>query len=215
MRLTARLRRIDLILVQAVIAAALSFSHIHDIADAAGQHGWKAWAYPISVDLLMVMAWRKKQIPGAPQFGPWCWFLLSLAASVGANIGTSGILDEEALPTWLRVIVAGWPVVAFLGGSMLVHSRKAPVERPQEAAEEPAEETAEEEVPEPAKAPQVPRLVTYREAADIVGVAPETVRGAANGPRPRLIKYPNPHNPGRICVDLNEVRQIDWRPVAP
>ncbi|MET8481847.1 DUF2637 domain-containing protein, partial [Streptomyces clavifer] len=29
-------------------------AHLHDLAAAAGQDGWKAWAYPVSVDLLLV-----------------------------------------------------------------------------------------------------------------------------------------------------------------
>ncbi|MET9865690.1 DUF2637 domain-containing protein, partial [Streptomyces sp. NPDC006386] len=41
--------RPDAVLVQAVIAGALSFAHLHDLAAAAGQDGWKAWAYPVSV----------------------------------------------------------------------------------------------------------------------------------------------------------------------
>jgi hypothetical protein len=207
----------DPLLIQAVIAAALSFAHIHDIADAAGQHGWKAWAYPISVDLLLVMAWKqiREAAEGESKRAPWVWFLLSMAASIGANVGTAGVLDLEHPPTILRVLVAGWPVLAFFGGSLLVHSRKPHTEGPQEGAGEPAGERVEEEVAEPAKARQAPRLVTYAEAADIVGVAPETVRGAANGPRARLAKYPNPTNPRRICVDLNEVRKVDWRPLAP
>jgi hypothetical protein len=55
----AQLAHVDAVLIQAVIAAALSFAHLHDIASAAGQDGWKAWAYPISVDLLLVAAWRR------------------------------------------------------------------------------------------------------------------------------------------------------------
>ncbi|WP_229899717.1 DUF2637 domain-containing protein, partial [Streptomyces capoamus] len=55
----ARLARVDAVLVQALIAAALSFAHLHDVASAAGQTGWKAWAYPVSVDLLLVAAWRR------------------------------------------------------------------------------------------------------------------------------------------------------------
>ncbi|NUV38161.1 DUF2637 domain-containing protein, partial [Streptomyces sp. KAI-27] len=55
----AHLARVDAVLVQAVIAAALSFAHLHDVASAAGQDGWKAWAYPVSVDLLLVAAWRR------------------------------------------------------------------------------------------------------------------------------------------------------------
>jgi hypothetical protein len=52
----AHLARVDAVIVQAVIAGALSFSHLHDLAAAAGQSGWKAWAYPVSVDLLLVAA---------------------------------------------------------------------------------------------------------------------------------------------------------------
>ncbi|EFL01117.1 SpdA2 protein [Streptomyces sp. SPB78] len=60
--------RVDAVLVQAVIAGALSFAHIHDVADAAGQDGWKAWAYPISVDLLLVAAWRRLRISRGDRF---------------------------------------------------------------------------------------------------------------------------------------------------
>lgn len=209
----AHLRRLDPILIQAVIAAALSFAHIHDIAEAAGQTGWKAWAYPVSVDLLMVMAWKQiRTKDGAPKRASWFWFLLSLGASLGANIGTSGVLNLEALPTWLRVLVAGWPAVAFLGGSLLVHSRKAHTEEPQTAAEEPAGETVEEEVEEPAEEPQKPNLVTYAEAALVAGVAPETIRGRANGPKAGLVKYETNQGPR---VDLDEVRKVyNLRPVG-
>src|ERR1700722_12175339 len=54
------LRRItDGVLFQAVLTGSLSFSHIHDLAAAHGQAGWKAWLYPLSVDLLTVAAYRK------------------------------------------------------------------------------------------------------------------------------------------------------------
>ncbi len=54
------LRRIsDGVLFQAVLTGSLSFSHIHDLAAAHGQGGWKAWLYPLSVDLLTVAAYRK------------------------------------------------------------------------------------------------------------------------------------------------------------
>ena len=73
--------RLDAVLVQAVIAGALSFAHLHDMAEAAGQHGWKAWAYPICVDLLFVAAWRRLRTlrandqrpvpPGPGSSSPW------------------------------------------------------------------------------------------------------------------------------------------------
>ncbi|WAZ23026.1 DUF2637 domain-containing protein [Streptomyces cinnabarinus] len=121
--------RIDAVLVQALIAAALSFAHLHDLASAAGQHGWKAWAYPVSVDLLLVAAWQRLRSGGARAAG-WCWFLVALTASLGANVATAGLLDLDAVPAWLRILVAGWPAVAFLGGTLLAHGPATPQEKP-------------------------------------------------------------------------------------
>ncbi|MFG2311302.1 DUF2637 domain-containing protein [Streptomyces sp. NPDC048566] len=117
--------RVDAVIIQAVIAGALSFSHLHDLAEAAGQGGWKAWAYPVSVDLLLVAAWRRmrdQQRAGLPAAGPRLWFLVALAASLGANIATAGLLDLAHVPALLRVVVAGWPAVAFFGGTLLAHT---------------------------------------------------------------------------------------------
>ncbi|MFD8021486.1 DUF2637 domain-containing protein [Streptomyces lavendulae] len=121
--------RPDAVLVQAVIAGALSFAHLHDLAAAAGQDGWKAWAYPISVDLLLVAAWhrlRRLRDAGEPTRSAWTWFAVALAASLGANVATAGLLDLDAVPAWLRILVAGWPALAFLGGTLLAHSPAEP-----------------------------------------------------------------------------------------
>ncbi len=146
----AQLARIDAVLVQAVIAAALSFAHLHDIANAAGQHGWKAWAYPVSVDLLLVAAWRRLR-SGTTKGAAWCWFVISLTASLGANVATAGLLDMHAVPAWLRILVAGWPAVAFLGGTLLAHTREtAPGDTPPE--QEPVGVELAESEPEPVPA---------------------------------------------------------------
>lgn len=129
--------RIDAVLVQAVIAASLSFAHLHDIASAAGQSGWKSWAYPVSVDLLLVAAWRRLRSGGTKAAG-WCWFLVALTASLGANISTAGLLNLSAVPAWLRILVAGWPAVAFLGGTLLAHSATEPAAEPESSAAEPS-----------------------------------------------------------------------------
>ncbi|MBW5483742.1 DUF2637 domain-containing protein [Streptomyces bambusae] len=116
--------RPDAVLVQAVMAGALSFAHLHDLAAAAGQDGWKAWAYPISVDLLLVAAWHRLRLlrnAGQPTRSAWTWFAVALAASLGANVATAGLLDLNDVPAWLRILVAGWPALAFLGGTLLVH----------------------------------------------------------------------------------------------
>ncbi|PAK27383.1 SpdA protein [Streptomyces sp. alain-838] len=113
--------RIDAVLVQAVIAGALSFAHLHDLAAAAGQTGWKAWAYPVSVDLLLVAAWRRLRTDGPSRLA-WCWFVIALVASLGANVATAGLLDLNDVPAWLRILVAAWPALAFMGGTLLAHT---------------------------------------------------------------------------------------------
>ncbi|MFJ7302377.1 DUF2637 domain-containing protein [Streptomyces sp. NPDC099088] len=147
--------RIDAVLVQAVIAGALSFAHLHDLADAAGQDGWKAWAYPISVDLLLVAAWRRLRSDGPSRLA-WCWFLIALVASLGANVATAGFLDLAHPPAWLRFGIAGWPALAFLGGTLLAHSHTSeepgPL-RPAPAAPVPAPEVEQESAPDPEPEP--------------------------------------------------------------
>ncbi|GAA3498555.1 DUF2637 domain-containing protein [Streptomyces prasinosporus] len=155
----ARLR-IDAVLVQAVIAGALSFAHLHDLAAAAGQDGWKAWAYPVSVDLLLVAAWRRLRTDGPSRLA-WCWFLIALVASLGANVATAGLLDLNDVPAWLRILVAAWPALAFMGGTLLAHSpsdRSAPGPAPADPASEPVTEVEREPetAPEPALVPEEP-----------------------------------------------------------
>ncbi|WP_208641489.1 DUF2637 domain-containing protein [Streptomyces africanus] len=138
--------RVDAVLVQAVIAAALSFAHLHDLASAAGQDGWKAWAYPVSVDLLLVAAWRRLRSGEAKAAG-WCWFLVALVASLGANVATAGLLDLDDVPAWLRILVAGWPAVAFLGGTLLAHGSPKSIETPATTPEPPSTDMASEPTP--------------------------------------------------------------------
>ncbi|MFE9392725.1 DUF2637 domain-containing protein [Streptomyces sp. NPDC006784] len=149
------LARVDAVLVQAVIAAALSFAHLHDLASAAGQDGWKAWAYPVSVDLLLVAAWRRLR-SGRDRAAGWCWFLVALTASLGANIATAGLLDLGDVPDWLRILVAGWPALAFLGGTLLAHTTHEPPAEP--APEEPTGPEIAEPAPDAPSAPAAPEL---------------------------------------------------------
>ncbi|MFC9119501.1 DUF2637 domain-containing protein [Streptomyces sp. NPDC057067] len=145
--------RVDAVLIQAVIAGALSFAHLHDLAAAAGQDGWKAWAYPISVDLLLVAAWRRLRKDGPSRLA-WCWFLIALVASLGANVATAGFLDLAHPPAWLRFGNAGWPALAFLGGTLLAHT-ETPVE---DRTPVPAVPTAD---------PSAPDLVTEEQAPEL------------------------------------------------
>ncbi|MBY8345597.1 DUF2637 domain-containing protein [Streptomyces spinosirectus] len=148
--------RPDAVLVQAVIAGALSFAHLHDLAAAAGQSGWKAWAYPISVDLLLVAAWRRLR-SDEPSRLAWCWFLVALVASLGANVATAGFFDLDQPPALLRLGVAGWPALAFLGGTLLAHSPTPAGDRvpvpPAPAAPAPAPNIEPEPIPDPEPVP--------------------------------------------------------------
>jgi len=165
--------RLDPVLIQALIAGALSFAHLHDLAEAAGQTGWKAWAYPVSVDLLLVAAWRRMRALRAGDHSAraaWVWFIIALAASLGANVATAGLLDMNHIPAVLRIIVAGWPALAFLGGTLLAHTpppadtpvpdpapeHGAPVSTDREAAEEVTVERAPEPAPELPAPPPAP-----------------------------------------------------------
>ncbi|WP_030898238.1 DUF2637 domain-containing protein [Streptomyces sp. NRRL S-474] len=153
--------RPDAVLVQAVIAGALSFAHLHDLAEAAGQTGWKAWAYPVSVDLLLVAAWHRLRTARRDR-SAWTWFVIALTASLGANIATAGLLDLAHVPAWLRILVAGWPALAFLGGTLLVHSPAASPAPAQPADEETAPEVemhrTDEPIPDSGQAATVPEL---------------------------------------------------------
>ncbi|MFC8622365.1 DUF2637 domain-containing protein [Streptomyces anulatus] len=167
--------RIDAVLIQAVIAGALSFAHLHDLAEAAGQDGWKAWAYPVSVDLLLVAAWRRMRTT-ADNRAAWAWFVIALAASLGANVATAGLLDLGGVPAWLRILVAGWPALAFLGGTLLVHSPQAAPAEP-----EPAPATA----PPVAPAPDpIPDVTVERAPEPALELPPTPVVEAAPVPAP-------------------------------
>lgn len=161
--------RIDAVLVQALIAAALSFAHLHDLALAAGQDGWKAWAYPVSVDLLLVAAWRRLRTGQAKPAG-WCWFVIALTASLGANVATAGLLDLKAVPDWLRILVAGWPAVAFLGGTLLAHG-EATDARPTSDGSAPRSSTSEA----PTSAPELPAAETETAAPSSTPIPPALV----------------------------------------
>ncbi|GEB51942.1 DUF2637 domain-containing protein [Streptomyces cacaoi] len=194
--------RLDAVLVQAIIAAALSFAHLHDLAAAAGQDGWKAWAYPISVDLLMVAAWRRLR-SGRDKAAAWCWFLVALAASLGANIATAGLLDLGDVPDWLRILVAGWPALAFLGGTLLAHTatdaptpeakdEPTPVPAAADAAEPEPTPAPVDQPPEPDRSAPVPAaLVEHaRKVADAhrvrtgAPIDPDTLRARLGVPAP-------------------------------
>ncbi|WP_406201851.1 DUF2637 domain-containing protein [Kitasatospora sp. NBC_01560] len=200
-----RLPRPDAVLVQAAIAGALSFAHLHDLAAAAGQNGWKAWAYPVSVDLLLVAAWHRMRVQraaGIPAPAAWTWFAIALAASLGANVATAGLLNLGAVPAWLRILVAGWPALAFFGGTLLAHATtehradpapEPPVYEPEPAAPsvtpvaEPESKAVEAPEPAPAlpSAPSAPTLPVPVPAVSVPTALVDHARKVADDHRTR------------------------------
>ncbi|MGV9656054.1 DUF2637 domain-containing protein [Streptomyces albidoflavus] len=198
--------KLDAVLVQAVIAGSLSFAHIHDVADAAGQDGWKAWAYPISVDLLLVAAWRRLRTFRGDRTA-WFWFGVALVASLGANVATAGLLDLTDVPAWLRILVAGWPALAFLGGSLLIHQ---PTPEP-DTAPEPGHEAAAGDNPvvlERDEAPAAPALPAPAQApaAEQLESVPHPVPVPETpAPAPPAVKLPAPSVPPAL---LDHARKV-------
>ncbi|MEU6445279.1 DUF2637 domain-containing protein [Streptomyces sp. NPDC046979] len=163
--------RINAVLIQAVIAGALSFAHLHDLAAAAGQTGWKAWAYPVSVDLLLVAAWRRLRADGPSRLA-WCWFLIALVASLGANVATAGLLDLGDVPAWLRILVAAWPALAFMGGTLLTHSPADPAPAPPAPSVPAPDSVPDTAVAEPGPAPEPPAVPQIEEIPDLPTAVP-------------------------------------------
>ena len=194
----ARTLRLDPILIQAVIAGSLSFAHLHDIADAAGQAGWKAWAYPISVDLLLVAAWRRMRILRAsdrPARSAWTWFVIALTASLGANVATAGLLDLHHVPATLRVLVAGWPGLAFLGGMLLAHTTPT---------DPPAPATA-DRLGDPPAAPAPPVTLDRAPQTPAPAPAPAPASAPELPPAPAPAHTPAPAVPAALVAHARKV----------
>lgn len=93
----------------ALVAAAVSYAHMRNLAAEAGEQ-WRAWLLPLAVDGLLVAAamsmlaaWLVGRRPS-----PLAWFSLwlGIAASLAANVAA-------AEPTLTGRLVAAWPPLAL------------------------------------------------------------------------------------------------------
>jgi hypothetical protein len=95
----------------AIVAGAISFSHMRELALHHDQLGWKSLAFPISVDgleivaSLYLVAQRRAGCPTGPI--PWVALVVGTAASLAANVAVGG-----ADP--IGKALAGWPAVSML-----------------------------------------------------------------------------------------------------
>jgi len=95
----------------AVVAGTISFAHMHELATEHDQQGWKAFAFPISVDGLEIVAalYMVVQRRAGRRTGwlPWVALVVGTAASLAANIAVGG----ESV---IGKILAGWPALSML-----------------------------------------------------------------------------------------------------
>jgi hypothetical protein len=103
----------------AIVAGAISFAHMRDLALHHDQPGWKSLAFPISVDgldivaSLYLVAQRRAGRPTGPI--PWIALIVGTAASLAANVavGAAGPIGKA---------LAGWPAVSMLVSIKLLFS---------------------------------------------------------------------------------------------
>jgi len=115
------------VLLVATVAAVVSYEHMREVADRAGEQ-WRAWLLPLSVDGLVVAASmalltrRRAGLPGGRL--AWCALLGGVGASLAANIAA-------AEPTATARVVAAWPALAFaVAFELLLQQRREPVVDP-------------------------------------------------------------------------------------
>jgi Protein of unknown function (DUF2637) len=110
------------VVVVAVIAAVVSYSHMQQLAVRVGE-AWRSWLIPLSIDGLVVAASmvlvtaRRTGLGGG--FLAWGALGTGVAASLAANMA-------DARPHVTAVLVAGWPAVAFaVTFELLLQQRRA------------------------------------------------------------------------------------------
>jgi len=93
------------------IAGALSYSHMHQLAQDHGQSGWHAHAFPLSVDGIEIVSslvlLADRRAGRRSGWLPWTALATGTAGSFAANIAT-------AHPDAVSRAIAGWPALALL-----------------------------------------------------------------------------------------------------
>jgi hypothetical protein len=103
----------------AIVAGAISFSHMRELATHHDQLGWKSYAFPISVDGLEIVAslYLVAQRRAGRHIGwiPWVALIVGTIASLAANVAVGG-----ADP--IGKALAGWPALSMLVSVKLLFS---------------------------------------------------------------------------------------------
>lgn len=98
------------VVVLAGVAGAISYSHMAEMARLHGENGWRAHAFPISVDGIEIVAslvlLAHRRVGTRAGWLPWAALAAGTAASVAANVAARASDPVGRL--------AGWPAVALL-----------------------------------------------------------------------------------------------------
>lgn len=164
-------------LVQVVIlltiggmAAAASFTHVHNVAAAHGQPGWLAWADAVVLELMSIatgLEIRRRHRAGQP-----AGFVLAvLVGAVALSLSAQVVEAEPSVVGWLA---AALPALGFLALVKIVLTRS-----PAQVADLSGSEVGPAVVPVVVEdqAATVPAVIAR---ADIVPVRPETFARANN-----------------------------------
>jgi len=189
----------------AVVAGAISFAHMRELATHHDQLGWKSYAFPISVDGLEIVASLylvAQRRAGRPTgWIPWVALIVGTLASLAANVAVGG-----ADP--IGKALAGWPALSMLVSVKLLFSMFDHVESDQQTVRDDQRPSA----PVPAVPGPVPQ--TGRDGGPSSGTVParrtDDRNPSATGPADR----PTDPTPGRSGAPGDRAAPVDIRTVA-
>jgi hypothetical protein len=103
-------------------AAAASFTHVHDVAEAHGQPGWLAWADAVVLELMSVaggLELRRRKRLGLHLWFPAVVLIVAVVLSLGAQV-------VEAEPSVIGWLAAALPAAGFLAMVKIALGRAEP-----------------------------------------------------------------------------------------
>src|SRR5262245_41227477 len=108
-----------ILLVVGVMAAAASFTHVHNVAAAHGQSGWLAWADAVVLELMSIatgLEIRRRHRFRQPAGFVFCVLIAAVALSLAAQV----VEAERSVIGWLA---AALPALGFLASVKIVLGR--------------------------------------------------------------------------------------------
>ncbi|HEX2296898.1 MAG TPA: DUF2637 domain-containing protein [Pseudonocardiaceae bacterium] len=122
--LPVRVTTVGAVVVVAVVAAVISFSHMQEVAGRAGEE-WRSWLLPLSVDGLIVaasMVILVRRRAGVPFDTGTLLAWVALLGGVGASLACNVAAAE---PNTTARLIAAWPPLAFAAAfELLLQQRR-------------------------------------------------------------------------------------------